>query len=107
MTVPEILAQCATLGVTLAPGDAGTLRVSPPGVLPDGLRAELQAHKTALLRLLSAPPADVLNDERCPTCGSRERWLWLDGRLLCRLCLLLDLVPLTLRPVGSQEPKQC
>jgi hypothetical protein len=107
MIVTDILVQCATLGVTLAPGDAGTLRVSPPGVLPEGLRAQLRAHKSALLQLLLAPPADVLSAEHCPTCGSRERWLWLDGRLLCRVCFILDLAPLTLRREGHQEPKRC
>jgi hypothetical protein len=28
--------------------------------------------------------------------GSRERWHWLDGRWLCRVCLVLDLAPWTL-----------
>jgi hypothetical protein len=97
MTVQEILVQCETHGVTLAPGQNSTIRVSPPGVLPDKLRKALQEHKGAVLQLLSAPPADVTANEPCDVCGSRERWQWLDGRLVCRVCLVLNLVPLTLR----------
>jgi hypothetical protein len=32
-------------------------------------------------------PADELG-ALCDTCGSNEKWRWLDGRLLCRLCLI-------------------
>jgi hypothetical protein len=96
MTVMELLSQCAMLSVTLAAGDDGKLRVSPPGVLSAELRAQLQAHKGTLRRLLTAPPADFLSDEPCDVCASRERWLWLDGRELCRMCLILDLMPMSL-----------
>jgi TubC N-terminal docking domain len=96
MKVTELLSQCATLGVTLTPGDEGTLRVSPPGILTTELRVQLKAHKTALLQLLTAPPADALIDDPCAMCGSRERWQWLDGRLLCRVCVVLDLMPMSL-----------
>jgi len=96
MRVSEILTQCTVLGLTLAAGDDGNIRVSPPGVLPAELRAQLQASKETLRRLLKAPPADVLHDEPCDVCGSRERWMWLDGCELCRVCLILDLVPMSL-----------
>ena len=95
LPVTEILDQCQGLGVTLAPGEHGALRVSPPRVLTPELRAQLQAHKTTLLKLLTAPPADVLGERPCTICGSHERWQWLDGRLLCRVCVILDLAPLT------------
>jgi hypothetical protein len=96
MTVMELLTQCATLGVTLAPGENGALRVSPPGVLPSHLKEILKAHKADILKLLSASPADAMSDEPCPICGSHERWHWIDGRHLCRVCFILDLAPLTL-----------
>jgi hypothetical protein len=96
MRMTELLSQCAKLGVTLTPGDEGTLRVSPPGILSTELRGQLKAHKAALLPLLTAPPADLLSDDPCVTCGSRERWQWLDGRLLCRVCVVLDLMPMSL-----------
>jgi hypothetical protein len=96
MSVPDLLAECEAHGVTLAPGQNGTIRVSPPGVLPDKLRKALQEHKGSVLQLLSAPPADVMGDEPCNLCGSQERWQWLDGRELCRPCLVLDFVPMTL-----------
>jgi hypothetical protein len=101
MRVTELLSQCARLGVTLTPGDEGMLRVSPPGILSTELRGQLKAHKTALLQLLTAPPADALSDDPCETCGSRERWRWLDGRLLCRPCLVLDLRPMSLVSSGN------
>src|SRR2546426_2754412 len=106
MIVTDILAQCATLGVPRAPGDAGTRRVSPPGVLPKGLRAQRRAHKTALLPLLVAPPAAVLSATHCPPCGSRARWRWRDGRLRCRVCFILDLASRPLRREGHQEPQR-
>ena len=62
-----------------------------------GTTLQLLTHNRALARLLTAPPADFLSAEPCPLCSSRERWTWLDGRALCRVCLVLDLAPLTLR----------
>jgi hypothetical protein len=100
MTVVDVLMQCRTLGVMLAPGKGDKLRVSPPGVLPEELRDQLRKHKVALRQLMTAPAADVISEEPCPLCGSRERWEWLDGRLLCRVCFVLDLAPLTLRRHG-------
>ena len=105
MMVTEILAQCATLGVTLAPGEAGTLRVSPPGVLSDELKAALKRHKSEVLKLLTAPEPDVLAETPCQVCGLRERWCWIDARLLCRVCLILDLAPLTLVRQGWPESR--
>jgi hypothetical protein len=32
-------------------------------------------------------PPDELG-EPCPDCGGIEKWRWLDGRLLCRTCLI-------------------
>ena len=51
-------------------------------------------------QLHGAPPADVLSAEPCPVCGSRERWQWLDERVLCRVCLILDLAPWTIQQSG-------
>jgi TubC N-terminal docking domain len=101
--VTELLAQCQVLGVTLAPGDQGALRVSPPGVLPSPLKEVLKAHKAEILQLLTAPPADVMSEHPCTMCGSYERWHWLDGRTLCRLCLVLDFAPMTLAPGITRE----
>jgi hypothetical protein len=96
LPVTEILAQCQALGVILTPGEPGTLRVSPRGVLPSQVKEDLKAHKVDILTLLTAPPADAMSDDPCATCGSRERWRWLDGRLLCRVCVVLDLMPMSL-----------
>jgi hypothetical protein len=49
MNAKDLLARCEALGVTLAPGTNGTLRVSPPGVLPDELRTALIVHKPEIL----------------------------------------------------------
>jgi hypothetical protein len=75
-------------------------------VLPDKLKGALKAHKPALLKLLTAPEPDYLSDTPCPICGSRERWIWLDGRALCRVCLILDLAPLTLVRQGWPEDRE-
>jgi hypothetical protein len=104
--VPDLLAQCEAHGVTLAPGQNGTIRVSPPGVLPDELRKALQEHKGSVLRLLSAPPADVTSNEPCEVCGGRERWLWLDGRELCRICLVLGMMPMTLASPSTGKKQE-
>jgi hypothetical protein len=96
MTVQEILLQCEAHGVTLTSGQNGAIRLSPPGMLPDKLRKALQEYRGTVLRLLSAPPADAIANEPCDVCGSRERWQWLDGRELCRPCLVLDVVLMTL-----------
>jgi hypothetical protein len=103
MNVQDLLTQCEALGVTLACGEHGTLRVSPPGVLHEGLRAQLRIHKSAVGRLLTAPPADVMSEDACSTCGSRERWVWLDRRLLCRACVVLDMTPLTIRTAEKTD----
>jgi hypothetical protein len=69
MEVPDILAQRQDLGVTLAPGGQGVLRVSPPGVLPSHLTEVLKAYKADILKLITAPPADCLSEEPCAICG--------------------------------------
>jgi hypothetical protein len=68
----------------------------------DTLARQLLVCKVEIMRLLSALPADVLGDEFCDVCGSRERWLWLDGRELCRVCLVLNLAPMTLGLPGAE-----
>jgi hypothetical protein len=35
------------------------------------------------------PPPDLIG-EPCSTCGSQERWRWVDGSLLCRPGLIHD-----------------
>jgi hypothetical protein len=62
----------------------------------EALARQLLAHKSDLMRLLSAPPADVMGDEPCATCGSLELWHWFDGRMVCRICLVLDLKPMSM-----------
>jgi hypothetical protein len=69
----------------------------------EALAQQLLAHKADLLRLLSAPPAEVMAHEPCDVCGSRERWRWLDGREVCRVCLVLDLRPMSLTSPGTAK----
>lgn len=65
MTIQSALARCHALGVILTPGEGETLLVSPPGVLPDDLKALLKQHKTEVRRLLTASiqEAAVLDQE--------------------------------------------
>jgi hypothetical protein len=103
MEVLDILSQCHDLGVTLTPSEHWALRVSPPGVLPEELRSQLRTHKASVLQLVTAPPADFVSEDSCLICGSHERWHWLDGRARCRVCLVLDLAPMTLAPVRTRQ----
>jgi hypothetical protein len=32
-------------------------------------------------------PPEELGDP-CPDCGAKEKWIWLDGRRLCRPCVI-------------------
>jgi hypothetical protein len=102
MTPTDLLTELSCRGVMLeAKGNRLRYR-APQGILTPELRQALAEHKTSILRLLSAPPADVLSAAPCARCGSRERWQWLDGRLPCRVCLVLDLAPMTLM-LGTKE----
>jgi hypothetical protein len=47
-----------------------------------------------------AAEADYLDETPCPICASHKRWHWLDSRALCRVCLILDLVPMSLARKG-------
>jgi hypothetical protein len=94
MNAFDLLVEIDRLGISIEV-DGDTLRYQ--GALTPEIKAQLQRHKTDILKYYTAPPPDDLSDESCDICGSRERWQWLDGRLLCRVCLVLDLVPLTLR----------
>jgi hypothetical protein len=68
--VERLLRQCRALGITLMPGEDGSLFVTPPGLLSDDLRATLKAYKAEILRRLAEAPhpiavkvwSDVLND---------------------------------------------
>jgi hypothetical protein len=101
MTAPEVLiAECRARGIILeVEGDKLRCRARM-GVATQGLKDAIAAHKPKLLQLLTAPEADVLSEAPCPICSSHECWHWLDGRLLCRVCVMLDLAPLTLVPEG-------
>jgi TubC N-terminal docking domain/Zinc-binding domain of primase-helicase len=99
MSVTDLLNELMWRGVVLtAYGDR--LHVdAPKGTLTAELRRAMVQHKTELLKLLrtslgpepfhrDAPPADCLSDSPCAVCGSHDRWRWLDGRLICRACLI-------------------
>jgi hypothetical protein len=65
MTADALIAQCRNLGVTLAAGPGGKLRVSPPGRLPGDLREQLRRRKAEVLALLTQPSPSWA----CPHCG--------------------------------------
>jgi hypothetical protein len=98
MTLVELLHEVSCLGIQLALDSGGIRYIAPIGTMTPTLREELQRQKSALRQLLMAPPADAISEEPCRICGSHERWIWLDGRLLCRVCVILDLEPMTVAP---------
>jgi TubC N-terminal docking domain/Zinc-binding domain of primase-helicase len=99
MTARDLHRELTRCGVILtAYGDR--LHVDAPiSMLTAELRRAMIKHKAELLQLLSTPlapapfqrdvpPADCLSDSPCAVCGSYDRWRWLDGRLICRACLI-------------------
>jgi hypothetical protein len=55
--------------------------------------------------LLAKYPPDELG-EPCPACGSKEKWIWLDGRQLCRPCLIRgDRLAVTTGPILEDESR--
>jgi hypothetical protein len=57
MSAAAVLERARRQGVELSAGPDGKLRWRCPAPLDDGLRADLAAHKAALLALLAPPPA--------------------------------------------------
>ncbi len=68
---------------------------APPGNMEVFTRRQDFSHAA------SPPPADLIGDDPCPTCGSQEKWRWLDGRLVCRPCLIAGDAPVTAVKVWS------
>src|SRR5262245_45896444 len=56
MTAPALIAAVRRLGVSLERSHDGRLLVRPASRVPPGLMAELRAHKSAVLALLTTPP---------------------------------------------------
>ena len=109
MTVQEVLSRCRELGVILAPGPQGKLRVSPPGVLSEELREELKRRKAEVLALLRLWP--------CERCGEpaeleaveprNDAGVWLTY-WHCLPCQTWAVTPSTVRepPVWVSSTKQ-
>ncbi len=99
MTATDLLGELTRRGVVLTPcGDRPHVD-APMSTLTAELRRAMVQHKAELLQLLStplapapfqrdAPPVDCLSDTPCTACRSHDRWRWLDGRLICRACLI-------------------
>lgn len=65
MVAETLLTRCRDLGLTLALGPDGKLRISPRGVLPAELRENLKQYKAEVLALLvqqSSRPRPFIND---------------------------------------------
>jgi|SRR5712691_3378903 len=111
MNVHEVLSRCRDLGVILAPGPAGTLRVSPPGRLPAELRQELKRCKGEVLALLIQPSWPCLHCGRPAEIEAVEPSL--DGQRMltfwnCQRCEVWGVTPSTLRepPVWVSKREQ-
>ena len=83
MNIIYLLSQCQALGVIVAPGEGGMLRVSPPGVLPEELRQQLRTEKAKLLDYLQHPSPC----RGCYTCQQRRFWRHgVTYRWICATC---------------------
>jgi TubC N-terminal docking domain len=85
-------------GVVTVDGDALRVRRCK-GMLTPELTQLMAAEKAAMLALLRAERAAREAPTRtdavpCEACGSPERWTWIDGREICRECLIHDRTPL-------------
>jgi tubulysin polyketide synthase-like protein len=89
MTLDVLLLEAERLGILLTlVGDRLHIQARK-GVLTPALQNAITTYKPDLMKRLAAPPPDALG-EPCERCGSKEQWRWLDGRLLCRPCLIAD-----------------
>jgi hypothetical protein len=88
MTPASFLSELRQRGVLLEIAGERLRCRAPQGVLTPELKEALTTHKAQLLLVLTAPPPDATGDP-CPVCGSTEKWIWIDGRLLCRFCLVV------------------
>jgi hypothetical protein len=75
---------------------SGACGTSAAAVGPEPIKGRPAFQPSDRVRLASAPPADLMSHDPCPICGSHERWIWLDGRHICRVCVVLDLRPMSL-----------
>jgi len=101
MTAQEVLARCQELGVKLAPGTQGKLRVSPPPEeLPKEVREDLRRCKTEILALLvhhqSYPSRPYINRRGeliIPLdCNPRYHW-WAGGQSIAETLAELNAPP--------------
>lgn len=108
----DLLAQVHALGVVIRAGDGVGLEASPPGVLPDLLRNELQLHRIDVIRALAgdhevdghpldladAPAGAALDFART----LREEW----RRACCELGETAGWPALPFKPATSVGPGQ-
>src|SRR5262245_3232511 len=98
MIPPDVLiTRCHALGLTLAVGSEGNLRVSPPGRLPEHLREELKRHKAEVLAVLRQQATERPHPSITPrgdliiplTCDPRYRW-WAGGMSVAEILMELN-----------------
>jgi hypothetical protein len=90
MTVDTLLREVERLGIVLTvKGDRLHVQ-APKGILTADLHRALAAQKPDLMRRLSAPPPDETGGTPCSTCGAAGWWRWLDGRRICRPCVMRE-----------------
>ncbi|MFL1466804.1 amino acid adenylation domain-containing protein [Marinobacter sp. HN1S83] len=87
MSIPTLLHECWTRGITLsANGDQLAFR-APPGALDDALKDRLREHKTAILAELAGQAETGQTDYFAPRpLGANERSLWFLYRMAPTSC---------------------
>jgi hypothetical protein len=109
MTAEALLKRCHELGVIVALSPEGKLRATPPGRLPEDLKAQIRQHKAEVLAVLRSWP--------CPHCGQPAEIEAVeprrdDGVLLtywhCEACQVWAVTPDTLQqpPVWVSSKEQ-
>ena len=79
MSIEALITRCRRMGIKLAPGPGGKLRVSPADRLPEDLREELKCHKTEVLALLGRPYLNAHGELIIPFESDPKYHYWKSG----------------------------
>jgi TubC N-terminal docking domain len=79
MTATSLITRCRELGITLACGPEGKLRVHPASLLSDDLREALQQQKAEVLALLSRPYLNAQGELIIPCESDPKYHYWKPG----------------------------
>jgi hypothetical protein len=95
LAVWELLEALQRRGVELRPEGQALHYRCPKGALTDGLRAQIQEHKTEIMAVLCGSPDQSTahvgrHGEPCLQCGDTWQWPTTTGSWVCAWCFVLS-----------------